>query len=602
VAYRHTHESVELRITQPFWSQCRTIPDLSADNEFQMRKTLLDEPSVQTFLSLAQMQSGRSLRPEIKHAETPEQVLERTLDVAAGCEDAIRQAYARCFPQQTSPKVDHVQICDVVITTELHQAKPPPHTSPPPPIPRRDPIEIWFRTLTKDVAFVLFFNDRDVEGGRPALMGGLKLCDASPSKVAVDKCRMPEGYNFNWGTLSSDNGKLGYFIEENPREFGSGDPPIAIALDRNGKFLSSNAYARPTNRQFIKLFERKVDGTPDDVNADGTPKQPVSVSGPHEGEHLDNRPVKFEQDKIQFQILFAKDYSPSHITNEVIGAEDAAAFMGLARGLIGEIGANATLTFPLVQQHQTHGQQPQGVTVSTSVKKRDVDITEFPPKIKGSPDAYTELKVQGLRLNQLLQSQLAFSCWANPHGKGPGNNSPDQFDQPFPIEKFVYPDLDKVSIGGTKLADSLRERHNPRQVESLSAETAKALGVVLDRQPCNCADDDERLDGPRTEKHRIHLPAGFLKAEDASLKGWQVEVGYHDENNKWIGNVQRVTLDQGASSKAMTLELDVEYPRAIRRRGGQAIELRVYAPNNAPAKAYMLSLQSFEYDPAIVAK
>ena len=115
-------------------------------------------------------------------------------------------------------------------------------------------------------------------------------------------------------------------------------------------------------------------------------------------------------------------------------------------------------------------------------------------------------------------------------------------------------------------------------------------------------DDDDRLDGPRSETHRIHLPAGFLTGENASLKGWQIEVGYRDENNQWIGNVQRTTLEHGASSKAMTFELDIEYPRAIRRRGDHPIELRIYAPNNAPAKAYQLSLQSFEYDPAIVAK
>ena len=550
-----------------------------------MRKTLFDEPSVQTFLSLAQLRTGQTIVPELSRAESPEDVLERTLQVAPAHAEQIKDAYEKCFPKTEKPRPQHVSICDVVITTESHQAKPPPRMQPPPPIPRRDPIEIWFQRLD-DVAFVLFFNDQDVEKGQPALMGGQKLCDVDGANVAIDKCRLPEGYEFSWGTLGPQD-KLGYFKEENPREFGSGDPTIAVALDRQGNFLSSFAYSRPTNRHIIKVFERKADGTPDDTNEDGTPKPPVEVQPAQEGEHLDTRNVKFDEKKIEFHALFKKDYSPSNFLGDQLRPEDVKIFMGLADGLMGEVGAQATLTFPV-------GQQP--IAVSTGVGKRDVEVKAFPPKVKGSPSAFTEIKPANMNLDQLLRTQLAFSCWASTFNNG--GRYGDQQDQQLPLAKFLYPDQERVTIGGTKLSDSIT---NHQQVTALAAETAAQQNVRLDRVPCSKHDDnDDRLDGPRFETHRIHLPEGFLSADGASLKGWQIEVGYRNEQNKWVPNVQRISLPAGKSSQATTLELDVEYPRAIRRRGGQAIELRIYAPNGAPAKAYSLPLQAFSYDPAIV--
>ncbi len=359
-------------------------------------------------------------------------------------------------------------------------------------------------------------------------------------------------------------------VDENEHEFRPGDPVHQVSLNADGTQRSSSDFIHPVN------LERHL-AWADPVSRTGrTPSQDTTVEVP------DRHGVVAHLDRVKVAPASTGQVLSGGWIDSRASGDEIPVRLHIERGVIFEPGATASFSVR------------QTVSGACLVPKTPASTRSDGQLLGNDP---LNVDVARVSLRDIYQSALVVDTWASNKSV---NDVPGRRQLPYrptdlktteiPISTLVFGDTSSLRIGARPIT--------PLGDTSLEAAAFSANKIAIDAT---------RVAGTSTVKMRLRLGEGFLASTraDASVQGYQIQVGYLDANSQW--KEAGCSMASMGSSPPKEFELDIaDFDNAKskltpRPRGkgfqlvveDRAIEIRIYNPAGFPVERLQIPLRTF---------
>jgi hypothetical protein len=324
-------------------------------------------------------------------------------------------------------------------------------------------------------------------------------------------------------------------------EFAFGDPLKQVSLDKTGKEISASVAVNPEN-----VLQRR--GWTDAVAMRG---RRADSDGEAKGSNLDRTPVVVFDDRIKLNLKPVGDVGGAWLKDSA--PFEASLYIG--RGLMFEPGAQGVLELgPVkasvvvsVDDAQLLGNEPQTVA--------------FDPKALGATLAHTLASPLGMITHvESKKSDIR------------GTNKK--------LVDIIFSNAKQIEVGAKPLAPLADVAVNTKADLKANKMSWSALPL-----------SDPQNDGACVT---LRLEEGFMtkKGELGDVAGYQVQVGYFDNDKKWI-EAKRFTVS-GDQSKATEFSFDLDSLPALQKTNAN-LEVRLYNAEGVPAQRMMVPFRAAEY-------